>query len=410
MSTTSIIAGDSEFATRDRVFDCPYCGARFIGHSSDTGFALASLSEQEELGITAKITCPTCSNTAVATRGSKGEVQTVKELIILTLPAKTLYKPGDKFSTTGLVLAVRNSDGSIGAVELSDCTFSPSTSTDLAATDKKVTATHTASSKTVDIPIYVTNEQVRRPVATKTSYTYTGSAIALEVTGFDTNKMTRSNYSKTSVGDYEASYTPKTGYCWEDGTTDAYKIAWEITKATPVVTAPTPKENLTYTGEAQALINAGSTTGGTLKYKVGTGSYGTSVPTGTGAGEYTVYYKVDGGSNYEDVPEASLKVTIAKATPDAPTIDNDTLSLTAIATPGTITVTRNGDGAVSASSSDTAVCTVAVASNVVTVTAVADGEATVTIEVGEGTNYKAPTTKPTCTVTVELEAAEDSES
>ena len=33
-----------------------------------------------------------------------------------------------------------------------------------------------------------------------------------------------------------------------------------------------------------------------------------------------------------------------------------------------------------------------------------------TIEVGEGTNYKAPTTKPTCTVTVELEAAEDSES
>jgi|GEM_PF-6896929 hypothetical protein len=402
MSTTSIIAGDSEFATRDRVFDCPYCGARFIGHSNDTGFTLASLSEQEELGITAKITCPTCSNTAVATRGSKGEVQTVKELIILTLPTKTTYKPGDKFSTTGLVLAVRNSDGSIGAVELSDCTFSPSTSTDLAATDKKVTATHTASSKTVDIPIYVTNEQVRRPVATKTSYTYTGNAIALEVTGFDTNKMTRSNYSKTNAGDYEASYTPKTGYCWEDGTTDTYKIAWEITKATPTVTV-SPVTNLTYTGEAQNLVT-GSTTGGTLKYKLGSGgSYGTSIPTATNSGNYKVYYKVDGGSNYEDVPEQSLYLTMKKATPDAPTLSADTLSLTAIATPGTITVTRDGDGAVTAASSDTSVCTVAVEGTTVTVTAVADGEATVTVSVAAGQNYEAPTTQPECAVTVALE-------
>ena len=402
MSTTSIIAGDSEFATRDRVFDCPYCGARFIGHSNDTGFTLASLSEQEELGITAKITCPTCSNTAVATRGSKGEVQTVKELIILTLPTKTTYKPGDKFSTTGLVLAVRNSDGSIGAVELSDCTFSPSTSTDLAATDKKVTATHTASSKTVDIPIYVTNEQVRRPVATKTNYVYTGNAIALEVTGFDTNKMTRSNYSKTNAGDYEASYTPKTGYCWEDGTTDTCKIAWEITKATPTVTV-SPVTNLTYTGEAQNLVT-GSTTGGTLKYKLGSGgSYGTSIPTATNAGNYKVYYKVDGGSNYEDVPEQSLYLTMKKATPDAPTLSADTLSLTAIATPGTITVTRDGDGAVTAASSDTSVCTVAVEGTTVTVTAVADGEATVTVSVAAGQNYEAPTTQPECAVTVALE-------
>ena len=402
MSTTSIIAGDADLATRDRVFDCPYCGARFIGHSNDTGFTLASLSEQEELGITAKITCPTCSNTAVATRGSKGEVQTVKELIILTLPTKTTYKPGDKFSTTGLVLAVRNSDGSIGAVELSDCTFSPTTSTDLAATDKKVTATHTASSKTVDIPIYVTNEQVRRPVATKTSYVYTGNAIALEVTGFDTNKMTRSNYSKTSVGDYEASYTPKTGYCWEDGTTDTYKIAWEITKATPIVTAPVPVADLTYTGEAQALVTAGSTTGGTMKYKVGSGSYGTSVPTATNAGNYKVSYKVDGGSNYYDVPECNIFLSMKKATPDAPTLSVDTLSLTAIATPGTITVTRDGDGAVTAESSDTSVCTVAVEGTTVTVTAVADGEATVTISVAAGANYKEPTTQPECAVTVAL--------
>ena len=139
-----------------------------------------------------------------------------------------------------------------------------------------------------------------------------------------------------------------------------------------------------------------------MKYKVGSGSYGTSVPTATNAGNYKVSYKVDGGSNYYDVPECNIFLSMKKATPDAPTLSVDTLSLTAIATPGTITVTRDGDGAVTAESSDTSVCTVAVEGTTVTVTAVADGEATVTISVAAGANYKEPTTQPECAVTVAL--------
>jgi len=406
MATTPIIAGDADLATRDRVFDCPYCNAKFIGHSTDTGFEIATLAEQAELGITAKITCPTCSNTAYATLGSKGEVQTVEALLILSLPSKTLYKPGDKFATTGLKLAVQNSDGSLGAVDLADCTFSPSTATDLALTDKKVTATHTASSKTVDIPIYVRNEQIRKLniKLAQDVFVYTGEAIAPVVEGYDSDTMTKGgNTSRTNVGDYTLTVTPKTGYCWEDGTTDAVSLDWEIVKADPVVTAPVAKTNLAYTGVAQALVTAGSTTGGTMKYSTDGENYAASVPTATNADTYTVYYKVDGNSNYNDVPAVELgDVEIAKATPDAPTLSVDTLSLTAIATPGTITVTRDGDGAVSAVSSDTAVCTVAVESNVVTVTAVADGEATVTVSVAAGANYEAPTTAPECAVTVAL--------
>ena len=402
MSATVIIDGTAATATRDRIFDCSYCGAKFIGHSADAGFTLATPAEQAELGITAKCTCPTCNNTAVSVAGSKGEIQTVEGLVIQSLPAKTLYKPGDKFVSTGLVIAAANSDGSLGSVALTGCTFSPDEDTALELTDKKITVTHTASSKTIDVPIRVENAQIRKPILVKDTYSYTGNAIAVEVKGFDSSTMTRSNYSKTSVGEYTVSYSPKTGYCWEDGTTDAVTYDWEIVKAVPVVTAPTPKADLTYTGEAQAIINAGSTTGGTMKYKVGSGSYSTSIPTATDAGNYRVYYKVDGGSNYEDVPEQSFYLSMQKATPDAPTLSVDTLSLTAIATPGTVTVTRDGNGAVSAVSSDTAVCTVAVESNVVTVTAVADGTATVTITVGEGTNYEAPETEPECAVTVAL--------
>ena len=81
---------------------------------------------------------------------------------------------------------------------------------------------------------------------------------------------------------------------------------------TPEVTAPTAKSP-TYNGSAQELVNAGSTTGGTMQYKVGSGSYSAAIPTATNAGTYTVYYKVVGGEAYSDVDEASVSVTIAQA-------------------------------------------------------------------------------------------------
>lgn len=81
---------------------------------------------------------------------------------------------------------------------------------------------------------------------------------------------------------------------------------------TPVVTAPTAK-SLTYSGSAQELVNAGSTTGGTMQYKVNDGSYSANIPKATIAGTYTVYYKVVGGEAYSDVDEASVSVTINKA-------------------------------------------------------------------------------------------------
>ena len=81
---------------------------------------------------------------------------------------------------------------------------------------------------------------------------------------------------------------------------------------TPVVTAPTAK-SLTYSGSALELVNAGSTTGGTMQYKVNDGSYSANIPEATDAGTYTVYYKVVGGEAYSDVDEASVSVTINKA-------------------------------------------------------------------------------------------------
>ena len=68
---------------------------------------------------------------------------------------------------------------------------------------------------------------------------------------------------------------------------------------------------------------------------------------------------------------------------------------------GTISVTRAGNGAVSASSSNTNVATVSVSGTTVTVTAKAKGTATITVKVAEGTNHTAPANR-TCSVTVTL--------
>ena len=95
---------------------------------------------------------------------------------------------------------------------------------------------------------------------------------------------------------------------------EAYFSVVDNSKKDPVYTAPTAKIGLTYNGQAQTLINQGSTTGGTMQYKLGNGTYSTTIPTATDAGTYTVYYKVVGNATYNDTIEQSITVTIKQAT------------------------------------------------------------------------------------------------
>ena len=81
-----------------------------------------------------------------------------------------------------------------------------------------------------------------------------------------------------------------------------------------LITPPTAQENLTYTGQAQALITAGSvTSGGTMQYSLTeNGTYSPVIPTGTDAGTYTVWYRVIGDANHNDTAPASVAVSIGK--------------------------------------------------------------------------------------------------
>ncbi len=82
-------------------------------------------------------------------------------------------------------------------------------------------------------------------------------------------------------------------------------------KLVPTVTAPTANA-LTYNGAEQALVTAGKTTGGTMLYRLDNSEWSEQLPTAKNAGEYTVWYKVQGNAEYADVAKQNVTVTVAK--------------------------------------------------------------------------------------------------
>ena len=92
-----------------------------------------------------------------------------------------------------------------------------------------------------------------------------------------------------------------------------------VTIVNASITVTVTANELTYTGSAQSLVT-GEASVGTIEYSLDQDSWSSEVPTGTNAGEYTVYYRVV-VENYDTV-EDSVTVTIKQAA------NSITLSLT----------------------------------------------------------------------------------
>ena len=129
-----------------------------------------------------------------------------------------------------------------------------------------------------------------------------------------TFEWTNPSTKPDKAGDYQAewTFTPAEGY--EEYATATGTVTIKVNKATPTFNAPTAQENLTYTGQEQALITAGSvTSGGTMQYSLTeNGTYSQVIPAGTDAGTYTVWYRVIGDANHNDTAPASVVVRIGK--------------------------------------------------------------------------------------------------
>ena len=223
--------------------------------------------------------------------------------------------------------------------------------------------------------------------------TYTGSEQSPTWNSYNPETMTMGGVTKgTDAGSYNATFTPKEGYTWGDGTNETKTVVWKIGRAT-IMAVPSQSGALAYTGSAQTpnWANYEST-----KLTLG------GPTSGIAAGNYNATFTPKEDYQWQDGSVAAKNAAwaIQKAAGTL-ALSPTSMTLDASAKSKSITVTKNGTGAVSATASPSGVVTVSVSGNTVTVTAVKDGNATVTVNVAADANHTAPSAK-TCSVKVEM--------
>lgn len=222
--------------------------------------------------------------------------------------------------------------------------------------------------------------------------TYTGAAQSPSWNGYDTEKLTiGGTTSGTNAGNYVATFTPKEGYEWADGTKTAKSVTWTISKAS--LSVPAQSGTLTYTGSAQSpqWSNYDSN-----KLTIS----GTS--TATNAGSYAATFTPKTNYQWSDGSTSAKSVTwaIGKAAGSL-TLAKSSVTLNISSLTESVAVTRAGDGVISATSSNTATARVEVSGTSVKITGLKAGTAKITVKVAAGTNHTAPSDK-TINVTVSL--------
>ena len=221
---------------------------------------------------------------------------------------------------------------------------------------------------------------------------YTGSPQSPVWNSYNPETLTLGGVTTgTNAGSYVATFTPKEGYQWADGTVSEKEVTWTINRAT--VTPPSQSGALTYTGSAQSpswndYDTSKLTIGGTTS--------------GTNAGNYNATFTPTENYRWSDGTTSAKTVTwtIGKAAGSL-SLSKSSMELGASKMTDTFTVTRSGNGTISAVSNNTAVATVTVNGTTISVTAVGKGNTTITVSVAEGSNHKAPANK-TCSVAVTL--------
>ncbi len=110
--------------------------------------------------------------------------------------------------------------------------------------------------------------------------------------------------------------------CSTSGSTARKTLDIALVDKTPasVTAVPAAKTGLFYNGTDQALVTAGTASGGTMQYSLDGTTWSTAVPTGKNVGAYTVQYKVVGDATHTDTaPQTCQMVMIS---PKFLTMDN----------------------------------------------------------------------------------------
>ena len=164
----------------------------------------------------------------------------------------------------------------------------------------------------------------------------------------------------------------------------------KLLRPTNILEVPIVATNLTYNGKVQSPTIYG--------YNENTMTIG-GTTSAVNPGSYTITFTLkDGYCWADDTTTAKSVIWWIDKIAGSLSLSTSSMTIDTNSTTGSFTVTRAGDGAISASSNNTGVATVSVSGNTVTVTKVGQGSTTITVSVAEGTYHTAPASK-TCTVT-----------
>ena len=185
------------------------------------------------------------------------------------------------------------------AADLANYDLKQPTDVKAAITPRPLTATATVTPKTyngnADAEVTITafeglvdGESLNVQTESSGDYTVTGE--------FNNANVDKANSVTVTVTLLESSETAK------NYTIEPFDVEATIAQAEPQATAPEAASNLKFTGGYLDLIKEGTTTDGTLLYKVGadSDSYDAAIPTAMEVGTYQVYYMVEGDANHKD--------------------------------------------------------------------------------------------------------------
>ncbi len=142
--------------------------------------------------------------------------------------------------------------------------------------------------------------------------TYGETVVLPEATSsFGTVSCDKTPADLVKAGTYTVTYTVE-GTDNYDGATVTVTVTVKPADIS-IDEAPAANADLSYTGEAQQLVSPGAVTGGTVEFSTDGENWSTEIPTATDAGDYTVYYRVNGDENHNDTEGVEITVSIAKA-------------------------------------------------------------------------------------------------
>ena len=279
-----------------------------------------------------KATVEGTTNYDGAIKTAQFEIKKAASAVTTAPAAKTLVYTG---SAQELVTAGYADGGKLNYKLGEDGTWSETIPTATDAGDYKVyykvvgDGSHSDTAET-EIPVTIaqaTNEITGISIA---GWTYGETANEPTATAkFGTATFT---YATSENGTYSETVPIDAGDYWVKATVAETKnyagatqtLKFTIAKAHSAITSNPAANQLTYNGEAQALVTAGESADGTLQYKLGAdGEWSENIPIATNAGEYVVYFRLKGDKNHIDIESnlSVVNVTIAKAaaTVTAPT-------------------------------------------------------------------------------------------